>query len=153
MELIFWRHAEAEDGREGLADIDRALTARGQQQAQRVGAWLNRQLPDSTLVLCSPALRCQQTALRLGREFILHDELAPGRSAAELLALARWPKADRPVLVIGHQPTLGDALAGLLRLQDGNYPIRKAAAWWLRTRERNGGVQAVVWAVQSPETA
>jgi phosphohistidine phosphatase len=153
MELILWRHAEAEEAREGQADIDRALTARGEQQAQRVGAWLNRQLAPGTLVLCSPALRCQQTVLRLGREFTLLDELASGHTVAQLLEVAQWPSAQRPVLIVGHQPTLGDALAKLLHLRDANYPIRKAAAWWLRARERDGVAQVVVWAVQSPETA
>ena len=45
MDLIFWRHAEAEDEREGLADLERALTSRGEKQAQRVGAWLDRHRP------------------------------------------------------------------------------------------------------------
>jgi phosphohistidine phosphatase len=153
MDLVFWRHAEAEEPRDGLADIDRALTERGEQQAQRVGAWLNRQVPQTTVVLCSPALRCQQTALRLGREFIVRDELASGRPAASMLEAALRTSAGRPVMLIGHQPALGDALAKLLQLQDSNCHIRKAAAWWLRTQERNRGVQAVVWAVQSPETA
>jgi len=153
MDLIFWRHAEAEDEREGLPDVDRPLTERGEGQAVRVGAWLRRHLPDDTRVLCSPALRCQQTALRLGWSFALSDDLAQGRSSSDLLRAAQWPDAPRPVMIVGHQPALGNALAQLLRLKHGNCEIAKGAAWWLRTRERNGAVQTVVWAVQSPETA
>lgn len=153
MELIFWRHAEAEDERDGLPDVDRALTERGERQASRVGAWLRRHLPENTLVLCSPALRCQQTALRLGWNFAISEELAQGRSASDVLEAAQWPDANRPVMLVGHQPALGEALARLLRLQGGNCAIRKGAVWWLRTRERDGAGQTIVWAVQSPETA
>jgi phosphohistidine phosphatase len=153
MDLIFWRHAEAEDEREGLADIDRRLTARGEKQAARVGAWLDRHLPEGTRLLCSPALRCQQTVLPLGRKFKLRDELAQGSTAAAHLEVAQWPSARHPVLLIGHQPAMGEALAQLLRMNSGNCAIRKGAVWWLRTRERDGDVQTLVWAVQSPETA
>jgi phosphohistidine phosphatase len=153
MDLIFWRHAEAEDEREGLADIDRRLTARGEKQAARVAAWLDRHLPEGTRLLCSPALRCQQTVLPLGRKFKLRDELAQGSTAAAHLEVAQWPAARHPVLLIGHQPAMGEALAQLLRMTSGNCAIRKGAVWWLRTRERDGDVQTLVWAVQSPETA
>jgi phosphohistidine phosphatase len=153
MDLIFWRHAEAEDEREGLADIDRPLTAKGEKQAQRVGAWLDRHLPDGTRVLVSPALRCQQTALALGRKFKLRDELAPGSAVADLLDAAQWPHARHPVMIVGHQPVLGEAIARLLHVPEGGCAVRKGAVWWLRTRERDGHEQTLVWAVQSPETA
>jgi phosphohistidine phosphatase len=153
MDLIFWRHAEAEDEQSGMDDLDRPLTARGEKQAVRVGKWLDRHLPEGTRVLCSPALRCQQTALALGRKFKLRAELAPGARPAELLELVQWPAARHPVMIVGHQPVIGETLARLLRLQDENLGVRKGAVWWLRTRERDGSDQTVVWAVQSPETA
>jgi phosphohistidine phosphatase len=153
MDLILWRHAEAEERREGLDELDRALTARGHRQAKRVGAWLHAQLPKDTLVLCSPALRCQQTALGLPREYRIVDSLAPEAPPAAVLEAARWPRHDTPVLVVGHQPTLGQTLAQLLRLKDDNCGIRKGAAWWLRARQRDGAQELLVWAVRSPETA
>ena len=153
MDLIFWRHAEAEDEREGLADIDRPLTAKGEKQAQRVGAWLDRHLPDGTRVLCSPALRCQQTALALGRKFKLRDALAPGAVVTDLLDAAQWPHARRPVMIVGHQPVLGEAVARVLDVPVAACVVRKACVWWLRSRERDGHEQTLVWAVQSPETA
>ena len=152
MDLIFWRHAEAEDERDGLADIDRALTGRGEKQAARMGAWLDRHLPEGTRILCSPALRCEQTALALGRKFKLREELAPGATPAQLLAAAQWPDARHPVMIVGHQPAIGETLAQLLRMDAGTCAIRKGAAWWLRTRERDGAEQTLLWAVQSPET-
>jgi phosphohistidine phosphatase len=152
MDLILWRHAEAEDERDGLEDLERRLTPRGEKQAARVAGWLDGQVPVGARVLCSPALRCQQTALALGRKFKLRAELAPGAQPQELLEVAQWPSSKAPVVVVGHQPVLGETLAKLLRLPDGNCAIRKGAVWWLRTRERDGQEQTVVWAVQSPET-
>lgn len=153
MDLIIWRHAEAEDRRDGLDELDRALTPRGHKQANRMGAWLDKHAPKDTLVLCSPALRCQQTALGLGREFRIVDSLAPDAAPAAVLRAAQWPDHDRPVMIVGHQPTLGQTLAQVLRLQDDNCGIRKGTAWWLRARRGDGGLEVLVWAVQSPETA
>ena len=151
MELILWRHAEAEDEREGQDDLERALTRHGEKQARRMAEWLAGRLPHDTRILCSPALRCQQTALALGQKYKLRNELAPGATPADLLQAADWPDARQPVMVVGHQPALGQALAQLLGIAAGNLPVRKGGVWWLRTRERDGQQQTVVWAVQSPE--
>ncbi len=66
MDLILWRHAEAHPQRDGQTDLERALTAKGERQAERMAEWLNRRLADSTRILVSPALRTQQTARALG---------------------------------------------------------------------------------------
>ena len=82
MDLILWRHAEAEDPADGSEDLERALTPRGLRQAARMAAWLDRQLPDGLRVLSSPAVRAQQTAQALERKFKLRDELAPVATSA-----------------------------------------------------------------------
>ncbi|MEO7399939.1 MAG: histidine phosphatase family protein [Polaromonas sp.] len=155
MDLILWRHAEAEDAPEGdlqpSTDLARALTARGEKQAARMAGWLDRQLPGSTRILVSPARRCEQTALALGRKFKIREELAPGAAPAQLLALVQWPSSRSPILVVGHQPTLGQTIAQLLGFQESDCALKKGAVWWLRSREREGQNQTVVQAVQSPE--
>jgi phosphohistidine phosphatase len=155
MELILWRHAEAEalpDGTsDARSDLERKLTARGDKQAARMAEWLDRQLPGSARILVSPARRCEQTALALGRKFKIRPELAPGATPEALLEAVQWPLARVPMLVIGHQPTLGQTVARLLGLVDTDCAFRKGAVWWLRTRERDGQVQAVVVSVQSPD--
>jgi phosphohistidine phosphatase len=152
MDLILWRHAEAEDESASGDDLQRALTPRGEKQAARVGAWLDRQLPEGTRILCSPARRCEQTVLALGRKFKVHKGLAPDAIAGDLLDAAHWPSSKQAVVIVGHQPTLGEVIARLLGLEQGSCPVRKGAVWWLRTRERDGDEQAVVVAVQSPDT-
>jgi len=153
MDLIFWRHAEAEEEREGLADLDRALTHRGEKQAARVAAWLDLQLPEGTRILSSPARRCEQTALALGRKYKVRDTLMPGATPNDVLEAAGWPTSKSAVMIVGHQPALGEAVAQLLNISGGSCAIRKGAVWWLRTRERDGQQQTVVLAVQPPEMA
>ena len=151
MDLILWRHAEALEMREVQEDLDRALTPKGERQAQRLATWLNRQLPSSTRVLVSPARRAQQTAAALDRKFKTVPALAPDATVEALLHAVRWPDAREPVLVVGHQPTLGLAAAYLISGQPQAWAVRKGAAWWLRGREREGQLQIVLHAVVSPE--
>ncbi len=151
MDLIFWRHAEAEEGAGDTGDLDRALTARGAKQAKRIAAWLDRQLPEGTRVISSPARRCEQTVLALGRKYKLRAELAPDSSADALLAAAGWPQSKTAVVLVGHQPTIGQAVALLLGLAQDSCPVRKGAVWWIRSRERDGDTQSVVVTVQSPD--
>jgi len=151
MDLILWRHAEALEMREVQDDLDRALTTKGERQAQRVANWLNQQLPASTRVLVSPARRAQQTATALERKFKTVPALAPDATVEGLLHAVRWPDAREPVLVVGHQPVLGLAAAYLLAGQPQAWAVRKGALWWMRAREREGVLQVVLHAVVSPE--
>lgn len=147
MELLLWRHAEAEDG---LPDFARALTAKGHKQAGKVATWLDRHLPGNCRVLVSPAQRAQQTAAALGRKFKTVAALAPGASAAEVLRLAGWPDQRESVLVVGHQPTLGQVAALLLGLRQGECSIKKGSVWWFSSAS-HGEPAAVVRAVVTPE--
>lgn len=151
MDLILWRHADARESDDSVPDLLRPLTAKGERQAHRMAQWLNRQLPDSTRVLVSPALRTRQTADALSRKLKLVPELAPERSVTELLEVARWPDGRGPVLVVGHQPTLGLAAAYLLGGLVEVPAVRKGAVWWLKHRERDGRGEVVLQAVIAPE--
>lgn len=158
MDLILWRHAEAQDhpdpvlGRQGdTQDLARRLTPRGEKHAARMSAWLDRQLPSGTRVFSSPAQRTEQTVLALGRKFKLRPELAPGCDPRTVLELAQWPDGKGPVLVVGHQPTLGQVIARLLGLAEEECAVKKGAVWWLHQRERGGEQQTVLLTVQTPE--
>ncbi|MGV3680701.1 MAG: SixA phosphatase family protein [Acidovorax sp.] len=151
MDLILWRHAEAEEAEDGTDDLTRALTPRGEKQAARMAAWLDRQLPEGLRVLASPARRTEQTADALGRKFKMRAELLPGGTPEDLLELAQWPRARGAVLIVGHQPVLGQTIAQLLGFQAQECAVRKGAVWWLRQRQRLDESQTVLMAVQSPE--
>jgi phosphohistidine phosphatase len=158
VDLILWRHAEAHEhpdpvaGQQGDAqDLARRLTPRGEKHAARVAAWLDRQLPNGVRVLASPAQRTEQTVYALGRKYKLRQELAPGADPLALLNLVQWPHAKAPVLVVGHQPTLGQVIARLLGLTEEECAVKKGAVWWLHQRERGGTLQTVLLTVQTPE--
>ena len=151
MDLILWRHAEAVEGDAADDDMARMLTPRGEKQAARMAAWLDRQLPDSARIWVSPARRTEQTAHALERKFRFSPALGPMANSAQLLELVQWPHAKGCVLVIGHQPTLGQTIANLLGLNASECAVKKGALWWLRHREREAGAQTVVVTVQSPE--
>ena len=151
MDLIFWRHAEAFDALEGQDDLSRTLTPKGEKQAVRMSQWLDRQLPDGIRVMSSPAVRCEQTVKALGRKVKYKSELLPNASLDDLLVTAGWPDSKMSVLIVGHQPVLGHAVAYLLGFPGGDCSVRKGAVWWLRSRVRDGEAQTIVVSVQTPE--
>jgi phosphohistidine phosphatase len=134
MELILWRHAEAEVGDPDQSDEDRILTAKGHKQAWRVAEWLDDVLPEGCRILSSPAARTMQTAEALGRKFKIEPRLRPEASVDDILEAADWPDSLRPVLIVGHQPTLGQLAARLLGGVTQDWRIRKAGVWWISQR-------------------
>lgn len=148
MDLILWRHAEAEDG---FPDQDRKLTGKGEKQAAKMAAWLKTHLPENARILVSPTTRTQQTAAALTQQGTVVEEAGPGTSIAALLGSAGWPDASGAVVVVGHQPTLGQVAAYLLSDTQENWNIKKGAIWWFSNRTRLGETQTVLRAVLSPE--
>ena len=141
MDLILWRHAEAEDG---VPDLERALTDKGRKQAAAMAAWLDQRLPDDTRILVSPAVRAQETAAALPRRGKTMAAIAPGADADSVLAATGWPDGKGTVLVVGHQPTLGEVAAFLLCGQEQGFAIKKGAIVWLAGRRREVGPQVVL---------
>jgi phosphohistidine phosphatase len=151
MDLIVWRHAEAHEAEPDGDDMLRALTPKGRKQAERMAAWLEKQLPQGTRILSSPAVRAEQTVKAMGRKYKVRDALSPGASVQDVLETSGWPNASHPVLLVGHQPALGGMLAHLLGMPEPACAIRKGAVWWLRHRIREGQAQTVLLAVTCPE--
>jgi len=155
MELLLWRHAEADDGGVGKPDHDRRLTARGEKQARHIAGWLRQHYQKPLRILVSPAVRCQQTAHTLALPFDIEARLGTSAVAADLRDAAHWPDGegtrDGGVLLIGHQPTLGQLAALLLSGREDDWSFKKGALWWFSSRSREGDSQAVLKAVISPE--
>lgn len=151
MELILWRHAEAHLLREDQADADRRLTPAGERQARRMGLWLQQRLPDTARIWVSPATRCRATADALERPYKVMPELAPDADPLAWLPLAGWPDAPAPLVVVGHQPALGELAAYLLSGARLPWSVKKGAVWWLSSRRREGVQQVVLRAMQGPD--
>jgi phosphohistidine phosphatase len=129
--LILWRHAEAEPARDGEPDEARRLTGKGLKQAAKVGEWLDHQLPDNCRIICSPAVRCVQTTQALGRKFKTEPALGTGSSAEKIIAAAGWPDRREPVLIVGHQPLLGQVAALIIAGEQRDWTIRKGNVLWI----------------------
>ena len=148
MDLILWRHAEAE---EGGPDLSRALTSKGRKQAARVAVWLQQRLPAKFALLASPAVRAQQTAEALGAKIKTVERLAPGAGVPDILDAVGWPDHKGTVVLVGHQPDLGNAVAYLLSGVKGDWSLKKGALCWIASRERDKESQVVLRAAISPD--
>ena len=153
MELLLWRHAEAEST---APDLERELTAKGEKQARRVAVWLNDRLPESARILASPAVRTRQTAQALvdlsGRKIRIVPELAPGATAEDFLRAVDWPAARNTIVAVGHQPMLGLVASRLLCGAEQPWAIRKGALWWFSSRPDEGDSDAALVAMVNPNT-
>ncbi len=152
MNLILWRHAEAEDV--ASTDLARQLTSRGRKQAKAAAQWLRSRLPADALILASPAARTVQTVEALTDQYRIVKEIAPGAAAEDVLTAAGWPKGvAETVVVVGHQPTLGLVASQLVAEQQKPWQIKKGGIWWLQIRQRNDEDELLVRAVISPDFA
>lgn len=148
MDLILWRHAEAEPGD---PDDLRPLTPKGHKQAAKMAEWLDRNLPNRCRILVSPTKRTMQTAQALGRKFKIEPGLAPEAGPEIILSLAKWPDSREPVLIVGHQPTLGQVAGLLIAGSPQCWSIKKSNAWWITQKDSEGQTRNSVRAVITPD--
>lgn len=151
MDLILWRHAEAEDGGEALPDHKRRLTPRGEKQAKKVAHWLHQNLPHKCRILVSPTERTQQTANALELPYDIEKKVGVGATVADILAAANWPEQTGALLIIGHQPALGHIASLLLSGEQADWSIKKGALWWFSGRTRENESQTVLRTVIHPD--
>jgi len=154
MDLILWRHAEAEDPQPGQPDAKRRLTPRGQKQARKMAHWLRDHLPHGgkgCRILVSPADRTQETATALELPFELEPKIALDTSVSDHLAACGWPKNRQTVLLVGHQPNFGRLAASILTGTPADWPVRKGGIWWFSSRGRSGIREAILRTVFHPD--
>ncbi|MCW8808076.1 MAG: histidine phosphatase family protein [Rhodanobacter sp.] len=118
-ELILLRHAEAEPLDKAGDDTQRALSARGEQEALAAGVWLAAHGARPDRVLCSPSRRTDETA----RLALAAMTAAPtsqwaseiyDASPGELLALLDQHGDADTVMLVGHNPGIEQLVALLV---------------------------------------
>ena len=165
--IILWRHAQAEELFAGddmiqidtaQSDMQRALTEKGQRQAAAMAMWLKSQLPTATILQCSPALRAFQTAEALQQvskpcKININQALKPDASLNTVLASIVQTSSCDSLVLVGHQPWLGQLAAHLLGLSMEDHikdlSIKKGAIWWLRL-DNSAQAQYRIHTVQTP---
>lgn len=133
--LLLWRHAKASAGDPRQSDAERPLRPVGLRAAAEMAETYLSEPPD--LVLCSPALRARQTlsqaeaiwtdapTLRIEADLYLAEP-------QELLEfISQLDEETRSVLVVGHQPGLGELVH--LLVGSGEPPALAAFARGVRT--------------------
>ena len=141
MDLILWRHADAEDGK---PDGERRLTEKGLKQAARMAKWLSARLPEEYIVMASPAVRAQQTARTLTEDLKTIPDLDTSASAKDLLRACGWPRGGT-VVAVGHQPTMGEVAALLLNGTTAPWAVKKGAIVWLSLRGAEARPRLTAW--------
>ena len=149
MELILWRHCDAESG---VPDDLRRLTPRGHRDAERMARWLAPRLPAQCRVLVSPAVRAQQTARALRPVFETEPALSPGATVDDVLRAVDWPGADVPTLIVGHEPTLGQVVSYLLTGEAADRPLAKGGVAWLSAKPGEPTARAILRLAASPDS-
>lgn len=118
--LLLLRHAKSSWDRADLPDAARPLSKRGERTAPLVGKLIRDEhlIPD--LILCSTARRALQTAKRVMDSFHREppftevDELYMATPREILTVLSEHGGDEKSILVIGHNPGLGDLAAWLV---------------------------------------
>lgn len=150
MDIILWRHAEATDT---SPDLERTLTDKGRRQAKATAKWLRKHLPNQFTVWASEATRSQQTAAFLHPTPRILHTLNPEINATTLPRLLHSIDANDTVVIVGHQPWLGDLSRFLMNGNwqgDAYWSYKKGGFVWFQVSTTAHGFQAKIKAALTP---
>jgi len=158
MNLLLLRHADALPGHD---DAARPLSDRGEDEAKRVGRFLDKIGFEIDLAYSSPLIRARETA-----EIVVKKCGKPGRGSVELsdallnetsfTAFGRWLKTlpvSGNILLVGHDPSISERLCKLLKASDSSaFKMRKGAVAILESEDlRSFRLQLFLAPKQLPE--
>ncbi len=138
--LYLVRHGIAGPAPAGMSDSDRVLTADGKRKMRRIAVGLKRLGVAPDAVLSSPLRRAEETAVIVANAMAgqlaveIYPLLAPGYAATEVLKGLRPHRAAQQLVLVGHQPDLGQLASHLLtRSPDlAPLPFKKGAVAAIR---------------------
>lgn len=114
-EIILLRHAHADAATAGQDDLARALSLRGEAEADAAGAWLKQHGVVPACVLTSPAARahatCERVLAVLGYADVRSDARIYDATPATLIRVLDEHTDAGSVLLVGHNPGLEDLVA------------------------------------------
>ena len=122
--LILYRHAKTEPKPAGMEDIDRKLTARGQNDSRAIGRLLARAGYAPDLALVSPSVRTRQTWDLAKAAFPqcrieICDALYNAESQEVMGSVAQARDRADTIVVVGHNPSLQEVAIDLVIEGDG----------------------------------
>jgi phosphohistidine phosphatase len=129
MQLYILRHADAET--KAASDSARTLSEKGEEQARKVAQFCRAHGIQPEVIFASPLIRAQQTAKPVAKELNVEVTPAPwlacGARPEGILAELAGLKNVSAVLLVGHEPDLGNLIAHLLGAGSGSIHVRKAS--------------------------
>ena len=122
--LMLLRHAKSDWTAPGARDHDRTLNPRGREAAAKMGAYMARHALVPDLVAASTATRVTETLDLVVPAFekppkIVSDRQLYEADAGSLIAFIKeTPRAAHSLLLVGHNPGLGELAAMLIAAGD-----------------------------------
>lgn len=133
MILYVMRHAEAVEGSEALQDEWRYLTEKGRVAAKKASSSIGRYGAKPRLTVTSPLTRAVQTAeiaadMACRKNVVVASSLLlPGGNIADLISYLSGCRDAKRVLLVGHEPQLGQLVTALLGRENINVSLNKGA--------------------------
>ena len=119
-QILLLRHAKSSWDDPKLKDFDRPLAKRGQEDAPRMGKFLEQTGYLPGVVISSPAQRAKETTLLCLEAAGFHediitwnDRLYYGSAADYLKAIQHAPNRVERIMLVGHNPKM-EQIAGVL---------------------------------------
>ena len=150
MEIYLVRHAAAVEPSEGLEDQVRWLTEKGRKAMKKVAVRLRKKRVRPALIVTSPLTRAVQTAELLMAELGSHatlvadSRLASGSSVEQAVELIQSLQQFDAVMLVGHEPLLGQLAAQLLRAE-AQFSLAKGSCLLLQLRHKAGKPARFGW--------
>lgn len=133
MILYVLRHAEAVEVSETLPDQWRYLTEKGRGAVKKMSSAIAKFGPKTRLTITSPLTRAVQTAEIVAEKacrknvVVASTLLLPGADVSELVAYLKSGTDAKRVMVVGHEPHLGELVAALLGRTEELVTLNKGA--------------------------
>jgi len=133
MEIYILRHANAEEGKPGGRDADRALTPEGVSKLKLVLRRARAAGVEPSIVLTSPYRRTLETAeiaatsLRGESKMLEVRALTPESSPEAVWEAIRIHKTASQLMIVGHQPLLGSVYSYLLGAPSAQVEVKKSS--------------------------
>lgn len=154
-QILFLRHATAEDRLFAPVDAERTLIDKGRRQTRAVARFCQRQTLLPARLLCSPLRRAIETATLLGDELPecprpqVVDWLKLDTPTELALAgvLEQVAHGDGPLWLVGHEPDLSALISRLLGSEQPILRIKKASLTCLEIEPGSGAPARLLWSI------
>ena len=159
MQIYILRHGIAEDGRAGMTDADRALTAEGKVKLREVLQRGKQAGVDPQVILTSPYRRARETAeiavaICNSKAQVLETQALVPNSSPELVwEEIRIHHGDGGILLAGHEPLLGDVYSYLLGAPGVRIEVKKGSLGRIDVERMSGAPRGVLRWLLTPKLA